>query len=210
MNARLALPGSQGIIGVLVAAGRGRRMGGTKQLIAWHTDEGDKPLIAASFDAISPACSEIVVVLGHESSLVEAALSPRLFTSVLADPDAQMIHSIAVGLDVVKETKPGRAALLQPGDHPEVGLDTLRHLLRAHQDAPNLVLVPSCGPRGGHPTLIPAACFRRVLDFARADGPGGLRALWQSEPQLVRRVEVEDVGIRLDLDTPDDLAQNDR
>jgi CTP:molybdopterin cytidylyltransferase MocA len=34
------------LIGIILAAGRGRRMGGTKQLVTLHTPAGEKPLVA--------------------------------------------------------------------------------------------------------------------------------------------------------------------
>ena len=53
-------------IGVILAAGRGGRMGGQKQLTPWQSADGEKPLVAAAYDAIRPICDDMVVVLGHE------------------------------------------------------------------------------------------------------------------------------------------------
>src|SRR4029079_7704835 len=60
-------------IGVVLAAGRGKRMGGKKQIIAWPSADGMKPLVACAYDAVRPICDEMVVVLGHiADSVVEA------------------------------------------------------------------------------------------------------------------------------------------
>ena len=56
-------------IGVILAAGRGGRMGGKKQLTPWPGADGSKPLVAASYDAIRSICDDMVVVLGHDCRL---------------------------------------------------------------------------------------------------------------------------------------------
>ena len=62
------------ILGVLLAAGRGRRMGGAKQFQPWPTVSGSQPLVAASFDAVCGVCDEMIVVLGHRAEEVAALL----------------------------------------------------------------------------------------------------------------------------------------
>src|SRR3954454_13341239 len=66
-------------IGIILAAGRGGRMGGKKQLTPWPTAAGTIPLVAAAYDAIRPICDEMVVVLGHMADSVAAALGDRKF-----------------------------------------------------------------------------------------------------------------------------------
>src|SRR5215212_1453152 len=61
-------------IGVILAAGRGGRMGGTKQLTPWHGAGGSKPLVTAAYDAIHPICDDMVIVVGHIADSVVAAL----------------------------------------------------------------------------------------------------------------------------------------
>jgi CTP:molybdopterin cytidylyltransferase MocA len=84
--------------GILLAAGRGRRMGGNKQFHIVQTANGEKPLVAAAFDTIAPTCETMVVVLGHRAEEVAATLGERRFEIVLSDPDAPMFDSIIAGL----------------------------------------------------------------------------------------------------------------
>src|SRR5690348_8785195 len=87
-------------IGIVLAAGRGGRMGGRKQLTEWSNADGAKPLVAAAYDAIRPICDEMVVVLGHMVEEVAAALADRSFHRAESDPDAPMYESIRAGLRV--------------------------------------------------------------------------------------------------------------
>src|SRR3954462_11316623 len=81
-------------IGVILAAGRGGRMGGKKQLTPWPGGDGGKPLVAASYDAIRSICDDMVVVLGHIADSVAQALGDRPFHRSESDPDGPMFESI--------------------------------------------------------------------------------------------------------------------
>jgi hypothetical protein len=81
------------IIGVLLAAGRGRRLGGNKQLTPWPTPDSSVTLIESSFDRLSVACDEIVVVLGHRQIEIQDTLRPRAHAALRADADADMSRS---------------------------------------------------------------------------------------------------------------------
>ncbi len=193
-------------IGVLLAAGRSRRMGRTKQLMPWTDGGATRPLVAAAFDAIAPCCRAMIVVLGHEADAIAAALAPRAFTRVNADPDAPMFESIRAGLAAARALDPTADVLLHPADHPRVAPGTLTTLLRARDPARAVmpVVADASGDRGGHPVLIGHQLTSRLLAL---EAPGGLRQLWLAEPHLCIRIPVTDTGVLLDLDTPADLPR---
>lgn len=185
-------------IGVILAAGRGRRMGGGKQFLPWPTDGGEKPLVAAAFDAIAPVCRSMIVVLGHRADEVRAVLGEREFHVVLSDPDAPMFESVRVGLQAALEIDAASAVLLQPGDHPEVSPATLEKILAAAQANPTLAIIPEHSGRGGHPALIPAKVARHLLT---AECPEGLGQFWAEHPDMCLRLAVDDKSVVRDVDT---------
>jgi molybdenum cofactor cytidylyltransferase len=189
-------------VGLLLAAGRGRRMGRTKQLVPWPTPTGEQPLVVAAFDAIQVVCNDMIVVLGHEAEAVAAALGRRPFHQVLSDPDAAMFESIRVGLDAADRIDPGATIVLQPGDHPEVTEATLRALIAAAAERPACAVMPEYAGRGGHPVLIPPSVARQVL---QAEYSGGLRQFWIAHPALCFRLAVNDAGVVRDVNTPEQL-----
>ncbi len=201
-------------IGILLAAGRGRRMGRTKQLLDWPVAEGStaqspKPLVAAAFDAVAHRCDAMVVVLGHEAEAVGEALGDRDYMRAISDPDEEMFHSVRAGLEAAQRMDPGASVLLQPGDHPEVHCATLEALIQAFDalnqtsqgEQPAYAVMPEFQGRGGHPVLIPALLVASIL---RYNGEGGLRQFWVDRPQLCWRVPVDDLSVVLDLDRPAD------
>lgn len=191
------------VVGVLIAAGRGRRLGGGKQLLPWPPPDGDRTLVACAFDAIAPACDTMLVVVGHAAEDVARALAPRVFTRIAADPDVPMFESIRAGLRAVQGDWPGHDVILQPGDHPDVARATLDTLLTQRGTHPGCALIPQHEGRGGHPVLIPHAIVPRLV---AGRGDGGLRAVWAQEPTLSVRIDVDDPSVVRDVDTPADAG----
>jgi molybdenum cofactor cytidylyltransferase len=189
------------MIGLLIAAGRGRRMGGTKQLLPWPPATGHTTLIAAAFDTIASVCDHMLVVLDHEVDAVRAALGERQLTVVSGRADDDMFQSVHAGLTAAKQHGT-TATLLQLGDHPDLKRTTLDALLEAHASHPNQVIIPEYDGRGGHPIVIPSTLIDRILTYS---GTGGLRALLHEQAQLCYRVGVSDPAVIRDVDRADDL-----
>jgi molybdenum cofactor cytidylyltransferase len=189
-------------IGVLLAAGRGSRMGRTKQLIPWPTSNGEKPLVAAAYDTIRPICDAMVVVLGHEADAVAAALGERPFTRAMSDPAAPMFESIRAGLRAAQAIDSDATVVLQPCDHPEVASFTLDTLTAWSLQRPGLAILPENQGHGGHPVLIPHSVASLLVG---ADCPHGLGEFWFAHPDLCLRISVDDPGCIRDIDTPSDL-----
>jgi CTP:molybdopterin cytidylyltransferase MocA len=195
------------LIGILLAAGRGRRMGGSKQLLLWPADKGDKPLVAAAFDAVAGVCDHMIVVLGHEADAVAAALGDRMFHPAESDADAEMFESIRIGLRAAQQIDPAADALLHPADHPEVAPATLSRLIDALNRESDRAVMPEHDGRGGHPVLIPSGLTENLL---HCSGEGGLRQYWIDHPEQCARLVVDDASVVRDLDTPEDLERDKR
>jgi molybdenum cofactor cytidylyltransferase len=191
-------------IGVVLAAGRGRRMGRTKQLVLWRTSDGPKPLVAAAFDAVRAICDEIVVVLGHDADEVARALGTRVFHRTTSDPDGPMFESIRAGLRAAQSIDAAATVVLQPGDHPNVAAETLATLGDVSSKRPAEAVIPEFEGRGGHPVFIPP----RVAEvLAGAECPTGLGGFWLANPGLCVRVPVHDDAVVRDVDTMEDLKR---
>ncbi|MFZ5763069.1 MAG: nucleotidyltransferase family protein [Thermodesulfobacteriota bacterium] len=182
------------IAALLLAAGLSRRMGTSKQLLPL----ADKPVIHHCLGALlaSPA-RPVVVVLGPGGEPVQQAIAP--FPVTIAwnrEPEADMAGSVRAGLSALPAECTG--VLIQLVDHPLVTPATVQALCTAHINAPQMILIPTCNGRQGHPTLFP----RPVLDEL---APGViLRDLVKKDSARVMRLAVEDEGIFLDMDTPEE------
>ena len=189
--------------GLLLAAGRSRRMGQTKQLLPWPHPDGDSTLLATAFDLLAKACREMVIVMGHDVDLIRKALGTRQYISVISDPDAEMSHSFQLGLDTVIQRNNADRILLYPGDHPFVTHQTLSSLIKISGNDPQHVIIPRYHNKGGHPTAIPNGLFK---ELSEADLSGGLNRWFRKHPDRIKYLDVPDPTIIQDIDSPSDLG----
>lgn len=89
------------------------------------------------------------------------------------------------------------------GDQPHVRTETLRAVLECAAVRPGQVCQPSRHGRGRHPVILPAEVFRQLAD---ATAPT-LKHFLQARPEPVAFCELEDPGLDLDLDRPEDYQQ---
>ncbi|CAN5283877.1 nucleotidyltransferase family protein [soil metagenome] len=145
------------VVGVLLAAGSGSRMGEPKALV---TDALGVPWLTRSVDALyEGGCARVIVVLGAAAAEAIALIedhSPATRTIVAHDWQTGMSASLRCGL-VAAADDPADVALVHLVDLPTVGPAVVARLVAAAQASP----VPSAylaravhGPRPGHPVAI--------------------------------------------------------
>jgi CTP:molybdopterin cytidylyltransferase MocA len=186
---------------IILAAGFSSRMAAFKPLVRIAGQSFVEHAIAL-FRA--SGIEEIVTVVGYRAQEVVPVVRAAGARDVLNTdfPDG-MYSSVQAGLKALKH--PGDAFFLLPVDIPLVRPSTVRRLTDAfvQHSAP-----PVCYPRfqshRGHPPLISSRLINGIL---RHDGEGGLRGFLQSWENQAVSVPVEDPFIRLDADTPQDLAR---
>ncbi len=181
---------------IVLAAGRGERMGGPKALLLL----GGKPLLLHHVDRFLEAgCDEIVVVTREEIATRLLSVHERVRVVVSAEPEPR--GSLSVG---VRALAPLARVFVTPVDAVPAEAATLAELSAALENAD--AATPSLEGRGGHPV----ACRARVLAPYRAGEAcraptlrDTLRALGDRRV----RVPVADRAVGIDLDTPDDVAR---
>lgn len=186
----------QNVAAILLAAGRSRRMGAFKPLLAF----GESTVIESCITNFSGGGVEtIVVVLGHRADELRARLKhlPIKFASN-PDPDSEMSKSIACGVRALSEET--RATLIAPADCPALPSVVIAQLIAEWRNGAGL-LIPEFAGRGGHPVLIDLGYRDELLEL---DAERGLRGLFDRHRDLVQRVPVQSPYIARDLDTWDD------
>jgi len=189
---------SEGIAALLLAAGRSRRMGAgrLKQLLPY----GDRTAVRRCVETIREGGVErIVAVIAPREELraAFAGLSARLVEN--PDPESDMRTSVHLGLGALGLD--AGAVLICLADHPLVRAATIRALAAEHAAHPGGILVPAFLGRRGHPVLFPRAALAGIgagltLREARDAWPGG-----------VREVGVDDEGVAIDVDTPEEYER---
>jgi molybdenum cofactor cytidylyltransferase len=172
-------------------------MGRTKQLLPL----GPKPIIRHCLDSIVTAgLRDIVVVLGTDRDDVVAAISGTPVKIVVNnDPRSDMAGSVRLGLRQIDPASTG--VLICLADHPLVSSRTITELANVHGSGPDNILIPLYHGRRGHPTLFPRKAIEDIFSVET------LRDILASRAGSVRTVDVDDEGVVLDLDTPEDYER---
>jgi molybdenum cofactor cytidylyltransferase len=189
------------VVGVVLAAGKSVRMGSRKASLA--IDAGDTYLtrLLRTFSEAG-GLSEIVAVLGHDASAVEAELSQSgLAVRRAINPgfEAGQLSSLIVGLDAAAAPNVG-AILLGLVDAPLVSVRTVQAVIARYLETGAPVVRPVRGSQHGHPVLIDRALFDAIR---RVDPAAGVKPVVREHVSHRGDVDVDDEGAFMDIDTPE-------
>ena len=186
------------ITGVVLAAGEGRRFGGTKQLVT----VGGKPLAQHAIDALAEAgVDEMLVVTGHDADAVEQVLTlpdEGRFVRNPAYRDGQAT-SLAAAFHEVDDDSEATVVLM--ADQPGIGADDVRALIDRFR-ATRKQIVRLRFTDGPGPALLSREIY---AEAGHLHGDVGARVLIASHPEWVEDVAIarpvpSDVDTRADLE----------
>ena len=179
---------------LIVAAGMSSRMGDFKPMLNIGSISIAQRVVATFQQA---GVEKIVMITGYNATLLERHLSGNgvVFLRNEEYRTTQMFDSVRIGLRYLRD-KCDRL-LFTPVDIPLFTAATVRALMETEAE----LACPAVDGETGHPTLIAASLFDRIL----ADpGDRGLRGALERCGVPMIRVPVEDRGILHDADTPED------
>lgn len=181
---------------IVLAAGASSRMGRPKLTL---TIDG-KTLLAHTLAAVrTSSVSEVVVVLGADAD--------RLLPSVPTEGVRIVVNSAyregmsgSIRLGLRNAATSADAYLIVLGDEPFVSAKTMDRLIDTWRTGGPQAIIPTFRGRRGHPILVDRRLAPRIETVT---GDTGYRILFQTTGVL--EVPVEDPGILVDLDTPEDV-----
>lgn len=184
---------------VVLAAGFGRRYGEGNKL---HQALNGRPVLAWAFDSLFHLrATAAIAVVAPDDALAKSLALNAGFTPVPNPARATgMGGSIACGVQALSNEVD--AVLIALGDMPRVAHSSLEAVLAAFSTRDQIV-VPCCDGRRGHPVLFGVHHFSALRAL---DGDTGAREILKQHAALVWEVPVNDPGVLLDVDTPQDLA----
>ena len=192
------LPGVR-VGAVLMASGSAHRFGRGKLL---ETVDG-MPMIQHTFQAVPPelfcraaavsACPRILALAEEQGYL--PIPNPQAAEGISA--------SVRLGLSALLDMD---GVLFAVCDQPWLKRSSTQRLLEQFSAAPNLICALGWQGQRGNPVIFPSALFPELLDLTGDRGGG---RVIQAHPGLLRLVDVEDPGQLRDVDTPEDLAEQD-
>src|SRR5215469_15870395 len=188
--------------GVILAAGSSTRMGQDKALLPWRGES----FLSSAIRVLQPVTDLVIVVGGeNENNLAPIVNANAAFLVRNPSPEQGQFSSLQRGLDEVLNR--GRdAAIITLVDRPAVSPPTVEQLKDEFLRAPDEIwsVIPAYGGKHGHPIVI----GREMIEvFLRASAGKNARELEHDNQNHIRYVEVTDLYVVLNVDTPEDFEQ---
>lgn len=203
--------GPEEAVGLVLAAGGGRRLGGLPK--AMLADRAGESLLRTTVDRLrAGGCSRVVVVLGAAPEAGRLVAGDGVTVVVAPDWEEGIGASLRRGLLALDRLEaPGgeraspASVVITLSDLPDVGAGVVRRVLEAWRSrgarADDLVRAVFAA-RPGHPVLIGRDHWQPLLGAAGGDSG--------AQPYLrgrkVHEVDCDDLATGRDLDRPEDLA----
>ena len=182
---------------ILLAAGLSKRMGAKKQLLPIQ----GRPAITRCIESLRDSqVADVVIVVNPEGGdIVEATKKFPVRVAVNELPGSDMAASVKAGMACIDNDATG--VLICLCDHPLVRPDTIGSMISAHIQKPDAIIIPRYRGRKGHPTLFPRSVLEDLGKVAT------LRDVIGQHSTKISLLDVDDEGIVLDMDTPEDYQK---
>lgn len=192
---------------IILAAGRSTRMGQSKPLLRYGGPAG-RTFVAQLVEVLKTSGLEILVVGRPEDDQLQAETG-RCGATFISNPDADrgQLSSLQVALTAL-ETAQGAgpdAVMVMPADAPLISSAAVARLLLAADQSDAQILRATYQGRHGHPVVFRRATF---AELHAADPEVGARAVVRADPARVLDVDVEEAGVTIDFDTPDQYRRH--
>lgn len=183
-------------VGVLLAAGNSTRFGGNK--LTHLLDSGDTIGLRSGRHLISELDECIAVVRNTDIELGDDLSHLGFKIVIQPNPEAGMGNSLS---RAIRASKGADAWIISLADMPWIKSETLRQVIAGvNSGAP--ITAPVYHGKRGHPVGF-NRCFRDEL--LALDGDAGARTLICAHAEMIQLINVNDSGIRRDIDTLEDL-----
>lgn len=190
------------ICGIVLAAGRSRRMGEPKAFLR----VGQSSFLEHAVRVLSEGgCELVIVVTGplgdpHARRTAEEAAVLDAGIAVNPDPHSEQADSLRIALfSLPPECE---AVVVAPVDVPDVSGALVRAVIQAWRATDAPVAVPARAGRHGHPVLFARRVFGELM---RSELPEGARTVVHAHGHDLAAVEVD--ALPADVDTPDDYRR---
>ena len=186
------------IIAVVLSAGESSRMGRPKALLPIDGQTFIDRIVAALKQS---GLERIVVVLGFDADEMRAKIE-HLPVEIVVNPDYALgqLSSLQVAIRYLASDPNCDGMMVHLVDHPYVDAALVSTMVQRFYDSKKLIVVPRHQGKRGHPVIFSRALFQELLD---APMNQGAKAVVNAHRGDTLEIYTEDVGITLDIDTPE-------
>ncbi len=188
---------------IILSAGFSSRMAAFKPLLSM----GNSTVIETVINIfLQVGINNITVVLGHRADDLKPVVDRSHVRWIFNERyDEGMYSSVVSGVSGLYSARAEvKGVFLLPVDMPLISCLTIKKITMAYSISGSHIFYPTYLKQRGHPPLIPSDLFSEILAW---NGPGGLRSFLERYEARASGVEVQDKGILMDIDTPEDYSE---
>ena len=191
------------VAGLVLAAGRSRRMGETNKLLVPLRGQ---PLLLHLVHALKTSrASPLLAITGYESERVGELLRHQGITC-LHNPEYRKGFSTSLRRGLAALSGDVEAVLICLGDMPWVTASVIDAVIEAFApEHGREIIVPTWRGQRGHPVLFSRRFF---ADLNEIRGDVGGRDVIDKNPEHVFLMAVKEKGVIMDVDRPQALSSN--
>jgi molybdenum cofactor cytidylyltransferase len=190
---------SQYISALLLAAGRGERMGGVKQLLPL---KGQRMIETSLHNLLASQVDEIICVLGFALDEIRPFVAGKERVKVVINTRFQegMSTSIHAGMQALDPRCTG--VLIALADQPFIPAEVIDQLIMRFAEGEKGIVLPVYEGKQGHPVILRRAAYEGKLLSLHGDVGG--REIVRNHVEDCLEVEVASQGVVVDIDEPAD------
>ena len=186
------------ITAVILAAGLSRRMGESKQLLAW----GESTVLGTTISNVLAASQvdDVLVITGGYKEPTEAVAHAANVETVhnAAFAEGEMLSSLQVAVGELAQEVAGMLVVL--GDMPLVKPKTIDAISNAFVASEAEIVVPTFEGKRGHPVLFGRNLFPKILAIPQGQSPN---YILRNNRDKVLFLPVASNTIHIDIDDPE-------
>lgn len=190
------------IAGIVLAAGEGKRIKKDKLLLPL----GSRLVIDwVLFSTANSLLTKIILVTKpDENGIVE--IGKKYNVNIIFNPEYKegMSTTIKKGLLAIKDDKKINGFCIILGDQPFINPYIINQLIRAFHKGQKEIIVPFFRGINGNPVLFDVAW---IEEFMKISGDIGGRDIIKDNPKKVRKIEISDDAILVDIDKEEDYIK---
>ena len=191
------------ISAVVLSAGESSRMGRPKALLPIDGQTFIERIVAALKQG---GLERIIVVLGFNAEEMRQEIN-HLPVEIVMNPDYKLgqLSSLQTAIRYLESDQNCDGMMVHLVDHPYIDPKLVREMLREFKKSPSLIVVPRHQGKRGHPVIFSRALFAELLNAPMDEGA---KAVVNAHRVETLEIDTENVGITLDIDTPELYRQH--
>jgi molybdenum cofactor cytidylyltransferase len=192
------------IVAIVLAAGESSRMGRPKALLPIAGTTFIETIVGALKQS---RVGEIVVVLGHNAEEMKQHIEHLPVTVVINhDYKRGQLSSLQAAIRYLTASEHAvDGILVHLVDHPYLNPVLVDCMIESFYAAQKLIVLPRYQMRRGHPVIFSASLFDELL---KAPVDQGAKAVVNAHRSDTLELETDEVGIAIDIDTPEEYRQH--